>query len=1117
MAPRSSFSASGASISRSGYSGYSSALSGGQSISVLSQDDPAEMSPEAIRAELRYYAGTSHRSIRSREELEDALRFARKRANSPSGGAQQPQAAEYNAMGMRVQHDSPGVDHGTGGNNSGGGGSTQIPLTSSNRIPPQILTVIKSNADPKMREISMDRRRIGDREVTKLADALAHNTTVTYLSLVGCDVTDAALGRVARMLGRNGTLAELRLDQNRITGDGAGELADALRDNTTLGVLTLSRNPDVGDDGAEQLASMLAVNGTVHTLDVAGCGIARHLEDEIDELLAERSEVDANFESLLERLLDDDFRVTGIDLSGRRIGNAGATRLAEALSDNTQVRQLWLRGCGIGDAGAKALASCLEQNMAVVDLFLADNAVGDAGVGAILDALAASNSTLVSLELDGNPLTDAGVDAFLACFGHNTSVLVATFNGCDLDDPSRLAMLESRLTERRDGLNMVSFVVDPDAASEGGAGSGIINMSVCSSYMPSTYRRAGFHSQAGSAANQRKPASHSYSAFNKSKTSLLSGRQGQGIPPSPIPASPPEGTERSASPRRRPQPPPRRQVGERSVEAPLAGEPSPQSRASYVSSYDASAVMSGPISEASPSPSLATRSADMSNSLATRSESQSMGASAASSARQSSGDRGYSPGFVASPAEPQHRQHQPKPDMDEPERNPNHVPSQAYRQANVPVPIKSQPLETIAESQCSEGSGSQGRPSAAGIRGGVAAVSVASASQLDNLDTYPVVEFPDSQSHAARSKLTAPTAARTEATGVVLVPDGTVQTSVKDPETQRNFNLTIQKLYRRVGMMKRVNHVTCAHFRSRHFWFSFVPTSACIVMTLVLGLTGAAGIKGEVQLAIALSTAGFALAAFGLNALQAQVGWSSRARVHRSAELELSQVAFRLDTLQKFEGDGLSTDNYSTAERANAIRDLYRIDVYLQAMQRCTPDAPVRIAEAFSLLSSRLKHFCLKYPNTVRRRTPEYGKGDEPVDPENPVPEEMHFDAMELLENEISRYALYPVFLPNPRETVSRTIDMFFSEQGAPPRSYDRPNDRHHGDGYTHDGYTQDGYTDDGYTHDGYTDDGYTHEGGYTHGGYGDEEENSQSYYSDEEGYDDDYDDGYHRERSRYR
>lgn len=352
---------------------------------------------------------------------------------------------------------------------------------------------------------------------------------------------------------------------------------------------------------------------------------------------------------------------------------------------------------------------------------------------------------------------------------------------------------------------------------------------------------------------------------------------------------------------------------------------------------------------------------------------------------------------------------------------------------------------------------------------------------------------------------------------MVLVPDGTVQTSVKDPETQRNFNLTIQKLYRRVGMMKRVNHVTCAHFRSRHFWFSFVPTSACIVMTLVLGLTGAAGIKGEVQLAIALSTAGFALAAFGLNALQAQVGWSSRARVHRSAELELSQVAFRLDTLQKFEGDGLSTDNYSTAERANAIRDLYRIDVYLQAMQRCTPDAPVRIAEAFSLLSSRLKHFCLKYPNTVRRRTPEYGKGDEPVDPENPVPEEMHFDAMELLESEISRYALYPVFLPDPRETVSRTIDMFFSEQGAPPRSYDRPNDRHHGDGYTHDGYTQDGYTDDGYTHDGYTDDGYTHEGGYTHGGYGDEEENSQSYYSDEEGYDDDYDDGYHRERSRYR
>ena len=746
-----SFSASGASISRSG---YSSAMSGAQSISVLSQEDPADMSPEAIRAELRYYAGNSHRSIRSREKLEDALRLARKRANLPSGGAAQ-QAAEYNTRGMRVQHDSPGVDHGIGGNNSGGGGSTQIPLTSSNRIPPQILTVIKSNADPKMKEISMDRRRIGDREVTKLADALVHNTTVTYLSLVDCDVTDAALGRMARMLERNGTLTELRLDQNQITGDGAGELADALRNNTTLGVLTLSRNPDVGDEGVEQLASMLAVNGTVHTLDVAGCGCARHLEDEIEELLAERTEVDANFESLLERLLDDDFRVTGIDLSGRRIGNVGATRLAEALSDNTQVRQLWLRGCGIGDAGAKALASCLEQNMAVVDLFLADNAVGNDGIGAISDALAASNSTLVTLEMDGNPVTDAGVDAFMVCFGHNTSVLVATFNGCDLGDPSRLTMLESRLTERRDGLNMVSFVVDPDAASEGGAGSGIVNMSVCSSYMPSTYRRAGFHSQAGSAANHRKPASHGYSAFNRSKTSLLSGRQGKGKPPSPIPASPDQ-TEGSASPRRRPQDAPRRQFSERGMEAPFAaGEPSPQSRAS---SFDASAVMSGPISEPS---AMSPKSVHMSNSLATRSESQSMAtrsASATSSGRQSSREREYTPALVVPPAEPQHRQHPPSPDMDEPELNPNHGPSLAYRQANVPVPIKSQPLETIAESQCSEGSGSQGRPSAAGIRGGDAAVTAASASQLDNLDTYPIVEFPSSQSLAARSRLTAPTA-----------------------------------------------------------------------------------------------------------------------------------------------------------------------------------------------------------------------------------------------------------------------------------------------------------------------------------------------------------------------
>ena len=46
----------------------------------------------------------------------------------------------------------------------------------------------------------------------------------------------------------------------------------------------------------------------------------------------------------MEQLLGNNIRVTGINLSDRRIGDKGAPRLAGAFGDKTQVCQLWLRG-----------------------------------------------------------------------------------------------------------------------------------------------------------------------------------------------------------------------------------------------------------------------------------------------------------------------------------------------------------------------------------------------------------------------------------------------------------------------------------------------------------------------------------------------------------------------------------------------------------------------------------------------------------------------------------------------------------------------------------------------------------------------------------------------------
>jgi hypothetical protein len=221
------------------------------------------------------------------------------------------------------------------------------------------------------------------------------------------------------------------------------------------------------------------------------------------DFAAQRQQGDGdNFESLLCRLLDDDYRVAAVDLSGCRIGDAGASRLADALTDNTHVHQLWLRGCSIGDAAAKTLALCLEQNMSIVDLFLANNDIGDEGLVAISDALASSNSTLISLEFDDNDVGEEGLDAFIHSLTMNSTLLVASFeNNPRLlwDGFKRINIVSEMLAEKRSNFELFDFVVDlnPDDVSVSAldASSGFMERSVYSNYMPSTSMSVGVTSQ----------------------------------------------------------------------------------------------------------------------------------------------------------------------------------------------------------------------------------------------------------------------------------------------------------------------------------------------------------------------------------------------------------------------------------------------------------------------------------------------------------------------------------------------------------------------------------------------------------------------------------------------
>lgn len=371
-----------------------------------------------------------------------------------------------------------------------------------------------------------------------------------------------------------------------------------------------------------------------------------------------------------------------------------------------------------------------------------------------------------------------------------------------------------------------------------------------------------------------------------------------------------------------------------------------------------------------------------------------------------------------------------------------------YKRAHVPVPLKAQTLDTIAEqdsrssstrssslhsSRKASGGSSSSRRASRGSGGDRERKSGSSAAsgalyaivESRHFDQSPSDREEEEERLSLLREQSKHRSSRTDTASYVI--GSAMAVSVQDPQTQLNFNATLKKLWRRVETMKRTNRLAAAHHRARHIWLSFVPTSTSAFLAVFLSAATGFVSPGPLRLALSLATGFCAACAFFLNFKQGRWEWSGRALVHQSAAVELSQVAFRLETLRKYEGKGLTEGSHSSRERANAVRDLYRIDVYLQAMERCTPRIPDDIHEFYTLLASRLKEICTKYPNAVKARSA-YPLYVEEPSPKNPVPVEMQIDAFDLLGREIRNYSWYPLLLPDAQVVVSRTVNIFFEK-----------------------------------------------------------------------------------------
>jgi len=122
----------------------------------------------------------------------------------------------------------------------------------SDEVASLLLRCVAEGATPP----SLELRALAPAAVRALVKALAANTSLKSLDLMGCNLTDDAVaGALGDMLAANRGLQSLALDFNALTGAAAGEIARGLASNATLKSLSLEGNP-LGEGGAAGVAAL---------------------------------------------------------------------------------------------------------------------------------------------------------------------------------------------------------------------------------------------------------------------------------------------------------------------------------------------------------------------------------------------------------------------------------------------------------------------------------------------------------------------------------------------------------------------------------------------------------------------------------------------------------------------------------------------------------------------------------------------------------------------------------------------------------------------------------------------------------------------------------------------
>lgn len=252
--------------------------------------------------------------------------------------------------------------------------------------------------DPGMTMLDLARTGCGVCEAYVISALLAHNTTVTSVSLKENRIAFEGAVALAEGIINTQSLIHLNVHGNSIGDTGVAEIAEALKLNTTLLHLCL-RNNNITDLGAAQVARGLVQNRCLTTLDLG----FNHITTA------------AHFVELSPALRT-------LNLRNNNVSDAGLTSVAAALKLSTCMTSLDLTNNHIGAEGAIQLAECFKVNQTLRGLHLRNNIIDDSGIAALCAGLKV-NASICELDLAYNTVTAKGAEAVMDCLQENTSIL----------------------------------------------------------------------------------------------------------------------------------------------------------------------------------------------------------------------------------------------------------------------------------------------------------------------------------------------------------------------------------------------------------------------------------------------------------------------------------------------------------------------------------------------------------------------------------------------------------------------------------------------------------------------------------------------------------------------